>query len=303
MGKSADAFRTISEVADWLETPAHVLRFWESKFPQIKPVKRAGGRRYYRPADMELIGGIKKLLHDDGMTIKGVQKILRDQGVKHVAALSPAIDGEMGPGDTVETTAAPTVAPPDDSATVLPFQRAPETEPEPEPAAQGETVATDQSGDTTEEAAPPEPEPADLSPENAPAPDTDAPAPADTSTDALPAFLHHGEATPQASPPRSAPRHDPRPDAGSDPQPGPPPSEADAPADPDPAPPRPARIDLSPDPADDSITAPPGLLTAIAARKGKPLAPDARAELRALRDRLAALHARRSGAAETTAPD
>ncbi|MFU8777441.1 MAG: MerR family transcriptional regulator, partial [Roseovarius sp.] len=63
MGKAADAFRTISEVADWLDVPAHVLRFWESKFPQIKPVKRAGGRRYYRPADMALLGGIKVLLH------------------------------------------------------------------------------------------------------------------------------------------------------------------------------------------------------------------------------------------------
>lgn len=89
--KSPDAFRTISEVADWLETPAHVLRFWESKFTQVKPVKRAGGRRYYRPADMELLGGIKKLLHDEGMTIKGVQKILREQGVKHVAGLSDTI--------------------------------------------------------------------------------------------------------------------------------------------------------------------------------------------------------------------
>ena len=74
MGKSAEAFRTISEVADWLGVPAHVLRFWESKFTQVKPVKRAGGRRYYRPADMRLLGGIRKLLHDDGMTIKGVQK-------------------------------------------------------------------------------------------------------------------------------------------------------------------------------------------------------------------------------------
>jgi len=92
MAKSADAFRTISEVADWLETPAHVLRFWESKFSQVKPVKRAGGRRYYRPADMELLGGIKKLLHDDGMTIKGVQKILREQGVKHVSALSQPVE-------------------------------------------------------------------------------------------------------------------------------------------------------------------------------------------------------------------
>ncbi|SMC41556.1 MerR family transcriptional regulator [Primorskyibacter flagellatus] len=97
MSKSPDAFRTISEVAEWLETPAHVLRFWESKFTQVKPVKRAGGRRYYRPADMELIGGIKKLLHDDGMTIKGVQKMLREQGVRKVSQLSQAIDDAMEP--------------------------------------------------------------------------------------------------------------------------------------------------------------------------------------------------------------
>lgn len=88
MNKSPDAFRTISEVADLLETPAHVLRFWESRFPQIKPVKRAGGRRYYRPADVELLIGIRRLLHDDGMTIRGVQKILREQGVRHVSGLS-----------------------------------------------------------------------------------------------------------------------------------------------------------------------------------------------------------------------
>jgi resuscitation-promoting factor RpfA len=62
-----------------------VLRFWESRFPQIKPVKRAGGRRYYRPSDMALLTGIKRLLHDEGMTIRGVQKILRDHGVRHVA--------------------------------------------------------------------------------------------------------------------------------------------------------------------------------------------------------------------------
>ena len=88
MDKSPDAFRTISEVAETLETPAHVLRFWESRFPQIRPVKRAGGRRYYRPADVALLIGIKHLLHDEGMTIRGVQKILREQGVRHVAALS-----------------------------------------------------------------------------------------------------------------------------------------------------------------------------------------------------------------------
>lgn len=90
--KAPDAFRTISEVANWLDVPAHVLRFWESKFPQIKPVKRAGGRRYYRPSDMQLIGGIKKLLHDDGLTIRGVQKMIKEDGVKSVAAQSPEID-------------------------------------------------------------------------------------------------------------------------------------------------------------------------------------------------------------------
>lgn len=88
MEKSAEAFRTISEVSELLDTPAHVLRFWESRFSQVKPVKRAGGRRYYRPADIALLGGIKKLLHEDGLTIRGVQKILKEQGVRHVAALS-----------------------------------------------------------------------------------------------------------------------------------------------------------------------------------------------------------------------
>lgn len=87
MEKSAEAFRTISEVADLLHTPAHVLRFWESRFPQIKPVKRAGGRRYYRPSDIALLGGIRRLLHEDGLTIRGVQKILKEQGVRHVADL------------------------------------------------------------------------------------------------------------------------------------------------------------------------------------------------------------------------
>jgi DNA-binding transcriptional MerR regulator len=92
MSKSSQAFRTIREVADWLGVAAHVLRFWESKFSQIKPVKRAGGRRYYRPADMELVGGIKVLLHDRGLTIRGVQKMMREEGVAVVAALSPPLD-------------------------------------------------------------------------------------------------------------------------------------------------------------------------------------------------------------------
>ncbi len=92
MSKSPDAFRTISEVADWLDTQAHVLRFWESKFSQVKPIKRAGGRRYYRPQDMLLLGGIKHLLHDQGLTIKGAQQLLREKGVKHVSSLSQALD-------------------------------------------------------------------------------------------------------------------------------------------------------------------------------------------------------------------
>jgi DNA-binding transcriptional MerR regulator len=87
MAKSQSAFRTISEVATTLDTPTHVLRFWESKFSQIKPVKRAGGRRYYRPEDIDLISGIKTLLHDQGMTIKGAQKLLKENGVKHVIAI------------------------------------------------------------------------------------------------------------------------------------------------------------------------------------------------------------------------
>jgi DNA-binding transcriptional MerR regulator len=84
MSKAADAFRTISEVADDLEVPKHVLRFWEARFPQIKPMKRGGGRRYYRPADMDLLRGIRHLLHNEGYTIKGVQKILRLQGLDAV---------------------------------------------------------------------------------------------------------------------------------------------------------------------------------------------------------------------------
>jgi DNA-binding transcriptional MerR regulator len=84
MAKSLDAFRTISEVSDDLGVPKHVLRFWESKFPQLRPMKRGGGRRYYRPEDMELLRGIHRLLHAQGYTIKGVQKILREQGVEAV---------------------------------------------------------------------------------------------------------------------------------------------------------------------------------------------------------------------------
>lgn len=87
MEKSPEAFRTISEVADDLDLPQHVLRFWETRFSQIKPMKRGGGRRYYRPDDIDLLKGIRKLLYDQGYTIKGVQKLLRQNGVKFVTAI------------------------------------------------------------------------------------------------------------------------------------------------------------------------------------------------------------------------
>lgn len=88
MDKSPDAFRTISEVADDLDLPQHVLRFWETRFPQIKPMKRGGGRRYYRPEDVDLLKGIRHLLYDHGYTIKGVQKLLKSNGNKFVTAIA-----------------------------------------------------------------------------------------------------------------------------------------------------------------------------------------------------------------------
>lgn len=114
MDKSSDAFRTISEVADDLDLPQHVLRFWETRFSQIKPMKRGGGRRYYRPDDVDLLKGIRRLLYGEGYTIKGVQRILKEQGVRAVVALGQgtgALDsatrarlgaggeGDFGPAD------------------------------------------------------------------------------------------------------------------------------------------------------------------------------------------------------------
>jgi DNA-binding transcriptional MerR regulator len=85
IAKSPDAFRTISEVSELLDVPQHVLRFWEAKFTQVRPLKRAGGRRYYRSDDIDLLKGVRALLYNEGLTIKGVQKVLREQGAKHVA--------------------------------------------------------------------------------------------------------------------------------------------------------------------------------------------------------------------------
>ena len=107
--KSPDAFRTISEVSDALELEPHVLRFWESKFAQIKPVKRSGGRRYYRSSDVALLGGIKFLLREQGMTIKGAQRVLRDRGIRYVSALAEGGDLHLVAGDVDEATGAEVV--------------------------------------------------------------------------------------------------------------------------------------------------------------------------------------------------
>lgn len=109
--KADDAFRTISEVADELEVPKHVLRFWELKFPQVRPMKRGGGRRYYRREDARLLRGIRALLYRDGYTIKGVQKILREQGIEAVKLIGE--DGQEVAAQTANAAqaATPAVAP------------------------------------------------------------------------------------------------------------------------------------------------------------------------------------------------
>ena len=98
MDKSPDAFRTISEVAEELGLPQHVLRFWETRFSQIKPMKRAGGRRYYRPDDFVLLQGVRHLLYDQGYTIKGVQKLLKQNGNKYVMAIGT---GDIATADAI----------------------------------------------------------------------------------------------------------------------------------------------------------------------------------------------------------
>ena len=118
MDKAPDAFRTISEVAGDLDIPQHVLRFWESRFPQIRPMKRAGGRRYYRPDDVDLLRGIRHLLYGQGYTIRGVQRILREQGPKFVQAVwqPGAAQPASGPADDA---AEPDRLPPDEAARTL----------------------------------------------------------------------------------------------------------------------------------------------------------------------------------------
>lgn len=123
--KAPEAFRTISEVAEQLDVPQHVLRFWETRFSQIRPMKRGGGRRYYRPADVDLLKGIRTLLYGEGYTIRGAQKILKDQGVAHVVAIGrgeiSAEPAEAGEGGASKTATAATP-----SAPARPAEQAPQ---------------------------------------------------------------------------------------------------------------------------------------------------------------------------------
>jgi DNA-binding transcriptional MerR regulator len=111
LDKAPDAFRTISEVADDLDIPQHVLRFWETRFTQIKPMKRSGGRRYYRPDDVDLLRGIRRLLYGEGYTIRGVQRILKEHGIKSVQGL---IDGSAAAPSFPAADQAALRGPPDD---------------------------------------------------------------------------------------------------------------------------------------------------------------------------------------------
>jgi len=107
MDKASGAYRTISEVAEELDIPQHVLRFWETRFPQIKPMKRSGGRRYYRPADVLLLRGIRRLLYGEGYTIKGVQRILAAQGIGVVQQAGGASGTELSAVGDIEGVEAP----------------------------------------------------------------------------------------------------------------------------------------------------------------------------------------------------
>ena len=100
--KGPEAYRTIREVADSMDLPQHVLRFWETRFPQIRPLKRAGGRRYYRPDDIERLKLIRRLLYDEGYTIKGVQKLFKEQGVQALSSAAQAHAEPSGGGEPAQ---------------------------------------------------------------------------------------------------------------------------------------------------------------------------------------------------------
>jgi DNA-binding transcriptional MerR regulator len=140
--KAPDAFRTISEVAEDLDLPQHVLRFWETRFTQIKPMKRGGGRRYYRPEDVDLLRGIRLLLYTEGFTIRGVQRLLKEKGSAFVAAV-----GQTGSVQTVASAERESGAPRS--------RREPASgRPEPQPEESPEAAPTDEAAETSGSAAP-----------------------------------------------------------------------------------------------------------------------------------------------------
>ncbi len=314
MPKSPDAFRTISEVADWLGVQAHVLRFWESKFTQIKPIKRAGGRRYYRPSDMLLLGGIKKLLHDDGLTIKGVQKLLREHGMSHVADLSQPLDDDTLAdldGTLAPVAAAPSpVALPDaapEKGVVLPFDAPPRADADAQEARTADTGAeTPASAEEPREDAPaaqgtlpaflrepltePQPEPSDNLQPAEPQETVGAPEPEDKAQpDAVPqppdspAAEQQAEAEPEAA-------SEPQGTAQPEPEPEPELQTAESPQDAAPAPRGPARITVPPVPDEADIVVSPGALSSVV--RIKALSSDQARDLRPLAMQLTALRDR-----------
>lgn len=158
MDKSPQAFRTISEVSESLDVPSHVLRFWESKFPQVKPVKRGGGRRYYRPEDVALLVGIRELLYEDGLTIKGVQKILRERGARSVIDRGAGAPAPVG---------APPASPPASTAAPQPAPNGAGAQPPAPPASPPPSAAPSAEGDAAAPAAPAPASPAKSPPEAA----------------------------------------------------------------------------------------------------------------------------------------
>jgi DNA-binding transcriptional MerR regulator len=127
-GKNDEVFQSIGEVAESLDLPAHVLRFWETRFEELEPLKRAGGRRYYRARDVELLKALRHLLYGQGYTIRGVQRILREQGAK--AVIESVREGRVLPGDGADAPPPPRTEP----VNLWPPEPAPEPRPEPAPA-------------------------------------------------------------------------------------------------------------------------------------------------------------------------
>jgi len=140
--KTTRAFRTISEAGEELELQPHVLRFWESKFPQIKPIKRGGGRRFYRPEDIEFLRGIKILLHNEKHPIKDVQKLIRVKGASRIVELGQSVEKAAKEKEVSETVLIPEriqkaeIVRPVVEERVVPFTPRPEPEPDPEPVAE-----------------------------------------------------------------------------------------------------------------------------------------------------------------------